>query len=318
MKRRKPGGEIALPTSSWGTCKQRPSSCRACVPPALRGQDALATAGQKLALLVTRLLSSYGSGQSCAQLIRLETKRAWFALVGDAAVGVNQIKAVGPACIGPLRSVAKLIKNAGNFYAELSHAGSGNIGAFFFVLRIGKDDLVLYVALHLPDVARMGLGDVDNQKSHAVLVLLVKFVEGRNLPPERRSRIAAENQHHGLLLIQGGELNLFGLVDLKQGEIRRGITDLQSSGAGVKPSGLEWEQEKGNRPGQSFHYPAEGFRGLIHSPPNNASESGVNHRQHDRNHTQSFAGDGAQFKPTLDFIPSHNRDTLIARSQPKQ
>ena len=251
-------------------------------------------------------------------MIRLETKRAWFALVRDAAVGVNQIKAVGPACIGPLRSVARLIKNAGNFYAELSHAGSGNIGAFFLVLRIGKDDLVLYVALHLPDVARMGLGDVDNQKSHAVLVLLVKFVEGRNLPPERRSRIATENQHHGLLLIQGGELNPFGLVDLKQGEIWRGITHLQSSGAGVKPSGLEWEQEKGNRPGQSFHYPAEGFRGLIHSPPNNASESGVNHRQHEGNPTQSFAGDRTQFKPTLDFIPSHNRDTLIARSQPEQ
>jgi hypothetical protein len=226
-------------------------------------------------------------------MIGLKTKRAWFALIGNAAVGVNQIKAVGPACIGPFRSVAKLIENAGNFYAELSHAGSGNIGAFFFVLRIGKDDLVFYVALHLPNVAGMGLGDVDNQESHAVLVLLVKFVEGRNLPPERRSRIAAENQHNGLLLIQGGELNLFGFVDLKQGEIWRGITDLQSSGAGVKPGRLEWEQEKGNRPGQSFHYPAEGFRGLIHSPPNNASESGVNHRQHDGGRAQALAGNWA-------------------------
>src|SRR5438477_5570131 len=224
MKRMKPGGEIARPTGSWGTCKQRPSSCRSGVPPRSARARWPRDSRPRPAPLVTCLLSSYGSGQSCAQLIRLETKRAWFALVGDAAVAANQIKAVGPACIGSLRSVAKLIKNAGNFYAELSHAGSGNIGAFFFVLRIGKDDLVLYVALHLPDVARMGLGDVDNQKSHAVLVLLVKFVEGRNLPPERRSRIATENQHHGLLLIQGGELNPFGLVDLKQGEIWRGIT----------------------------------------------------------------------------------------------
>jgi hypothetical protein len=38
----------------------------------------------------------------------------------------------------------------------------------------------------------MRFGNVDNQESDAPAILLVEFIEGRNLPPERRSRIAAE------------------------------------------------------------------------------------------------------------------------------
>jgi hypothetical protein len=154
-------------------------------------------------LSVTGLRSSDGASQGRAQLIGLKTKRAGLALVGDASVRIDQIKPVGPACVGTFRPVAKLIENAGNLYAELTHTSSGDVGALFFVLRIGEDHLVLYVALHLPDVAGMGLGDVHHQKSHTILILIVEFVEGRNLPPEWRSGVAAEDQHDGLLLVQG-------------------------------------------------------------------------------------------------------------------
>jgi hypothetical protein len=53
----------------------------------------------------------------------------------------------------------------------------------------------------------MGLGDVNNQKSNSMLILLEQIVEGGNLPSERRSRVTAEHQHYRLLLIQGRELN---------------------------------------------------------------------------------------------------------------
>jgi hypothetical protein len=50
----------------------------------------------------------------------------------------------------------------------------------------------------LPHVARMRLDNVDNQERDLLVVLIVKLVQGGNLPPEWRSSIAAENEHHGL------------------------------------------------------------------------------------------------------------------------
>jgi hypothetical protein len=46
----------------------------------------------------------------------------------------------------------------------------------------------------------MRFGNVNNQERDAPAILLVKLVEGRNLPPERWSSVAAEYQNHGLLL----------------------------------------------------------------------------------------------------------------------
>jgi hypothetical protein len=50
----------------------------------------------------------------------------------------------------------------------------------------------------------MRFRDVHHQKRNAILILLVEFVEGRNLPPEWRSGVTSEDQHDGLLFIQSG------------------------------------------------------------------------------------------------------------------
>jgi hypothetical protein len=163
------------------------------------------------------LLACLGRADSarkrCAQLLRIKTKRSRGTLIGDAAIRVDQIQAVGPARVSPFRSIAKLIKNTGKFNAELSYTSSGYECAFVLVLRAGEDDLIFYVALHLPDVAGVGFSDVDDQESHLILVFLIEFVEGRNLLPKGRSSVTAENQHNGLLFIQSGKLNPFCLVD---------------------------------------------------------------------------------------------------------
>jgi hypothetical protein len=42
----------------------------------------------------------------------------------------------------------------------------------------------------------MGLKDIDRVEIDLSLVLLRKLVQGGNLPPERRSSVAAEDEHH--------------------------------------------------------------------------------------------------------------------------
>ena len=48
----------------------------------------------------------------------------------------------------------------------------------------------------------MRLSDVNGQKCDLPLVLLIEMIEGGNLPPERRSSVAPEDEDDRLLLIQ--------------------------------------------------------------------------------------------------------------------
>ena len=86
-------------------------------------------------------------------------------------------------------------------------------GAVFFVLGTGKDHLVFDVALHLPDIAGVRLGDVNHQKGDSILVLVVELVESGNLPPEGRSRIAAKNKDDRLLGGQSRKLHASGVIE---------------------------------------------------------------------------------------------------------
>jgi hypothetical protein len=45
----------------------------------------------------------------------------------------------------------------------------------------------------------MGFADVHREKCYATFVLFIELVEGGNLPPERRSRVASEHEHYRLL-----------------------------------------------------------------------------------------------------------------------
>jgi hypothetical protein len=53
--------------------------------------------------------------------------------------------------------------------------------------------------LHLPHIGGMRLKDIYSVESDLVAVLLGQFVQGGNLPPKGRSRVAAEDQDDRLL-----------------------------------------------------------------------------------------------------------------------
>jgi len=139
--------------------------------------------------------------QRCSQLVRLKSKRPRPALVCNPALRVDQVNAVGPAGISLLRRVAEFIEHGRKLYPKLAHAGPGDEGSIILSFRAGKNNVVFDVALHLPNVAGMSFGNVNDQESDAAAILLVELIERGNLPPERRSSIAAKHQHHGLPLV---------------------------------------------------------------------------------------------------------------------
>jgi len=171
-------------------------------------------------------LDGLGAGERRCQLVRLESERAGLALVGDPALGVDEIDAVGPTCVRLFGRVAKFVQNGGNPDAESADTGSGDQCPLLLVFRAREYNFVFEVALHLPDVAGMCFGDVDNQEGNAASILIVKLVESGNLPPEGRSGVTAKYEHNGLLLVQGGELNSSGFVEPDEREVGSAVANV--------------------------------------------------------------------------------------------
>jgi hypothetical protein len=134
------------------------------------------------------------------QLFWLKPKGARLALVGNAALRVDQIDPVWPARVGSFGRIAKLVEHGRKFNPKFPYASPGDECPFFLRLRASKNNLILNIAFHLPNVAGMRFGNVNNQESDTPAILFVELIEGRNLPPERRSSVAAEYQNHGLPL----------------------------------------------------------------------------------------------------------------------
>src|ERR1700733_14425141 len=140
--------------------------------------------------------------QRLFQFGRLKAERAAFAFVGHAIPPIDQVDSIGPARIGLLGRVVEPIKNCGKLDSQLANTGARDLATLLGVVGTGKYNLVLHVALGLPDITRMRLQDVHDQESDLLVVLIIKPVESGNLPPERRSGITAEYEHHGLMCRQ--------------------------------------------------------------------------------------------------------------------
>jgi hypothetical protein len=131
----------------------------------------------------------------------VETERARLAFVDDAALLIDEIEAVGPAGVGLLSRIVEIVENGGELDAKLPNAGVGDFATFIEVARTGENDAIFDVALRLPNVAGMGLEDVDGEKADAIVVVVVELIEGRNLPPVGRSRVTAEDEDDRFLRV---------------------------------------------------------------------------------------------------------------------
>lgn len=134
------------------------------------------------------------------QLIGLESERSRLALVSHSPAPIDEIDSIRPRSVRGLGGVPKFVQQRRHLYPEFPDTRSRQRCPFVFTARTGKDDVVFEVVLRLPDVARMGLRDVDHHKAHPISEVLVKLVERGNLPPEWRSRVTAEDQYNRLAL----------------------------------------------------------------------------------------------------------------------
>ncbi len=109
----------------------------------------------------------------------------------------------------------------------------------------------------------MRLEDVDGVERDLVFVLIVKLVEGRNLPPEGRSGVAAKDEDDWLFATKRTELHVGRFVERGKREVGRHFAGMDSSCARTRPQGFKWQRDKGDygRPG---HDASEALGRLVH------------------------------------------------------
>jgi hypothetical protein len=128
----------------------------------------------------------------------MKTEWPWPALKENPAVCADQVQPIRPARVRGFDAVVEAIDQGWKLDPQFSHAGVSNRKSLCLITGTGEEDFVTHVGLHRPDIGGVRFKDIDGVERNLVLVLLSKFIQGGNLPPEGRSRIAPEDQYHGL------------------------------------------------------------------------------------------------------------------------
>src|SRR5579859_6027862 len=148
----------------------------------------------------------------------MESERPRTALVGNSPIFVDQINSIRPTRVFLFGSVVETVDQRWKFDTELTNTHSRHFLALAKGFRTGKNYFVADIALHLPNVAGVGFEDVHRVKRHTRSVVVVKLVEGRNLPPEWRSGVAAKDEDDGFVVANRSQGRLRAVIEAGQGK----------------------------------------------------------------------------------------------------
>jgi len=111
----------------------------------------------------------------------------------------------------------------------------------------------------------MRLQDVDRVEINLALVLLGQFVQGGNLPPKRRSGVAAEDENDGLIYPKRRQFDGHPGIECLDCEVGRFTAYIERAFARAGPHGFKGKEKVG-RHGHFCHDMPEDFGWLTHGP----------------------------------------------------
>ena len=109
------------------------------------------------------------------------------------------------------------------------------MGALVLGFGIGEEHLLSQVDGQLPAVSGVSLLDVDDEEIDLIAVPAVELIESGNLPPEGRSSITAEDQHHRLTRQTPGKPDASPAIIRFKVKVRSMSADPQRTGPGDAP-----------------------------------------------------------------------------------
>ena len=106
--------------------------------------------------------------------VEAEGARAGF--VGDLAIAIDDVEAIGPAGVIVLGGVLEIVDERGEFNSELHDAELAHLFALFEIFRSSEDYVIVEVIGVLPDVGGVRFANVDRVKRNLIAIFLIQRV----------------------------------------------------------------------------------------------------------------------------------------------
>lgn len=213
--------------------------------------------------------------------LRLETKRTRTSFIRNLAVAIDHIQTIRPAGVVTLSRVLEIIDQCRKFDSQLHDAQLAQLRTLVDILRRRENYVVILVIGVLPDVGSVRFADVNRVELYLILIFLVESIEGGNLPPKRRSSVAAEHQHHGFLRTEGRELHRGFVIHSFEREVRSHLTDGVATASSDFPQRLERKNHE-RRPWNITHRARKTVRPREHQGKERRRHHGVRDNQSDQ------------------------------------
>jgi hypothetical protein len=176
-----------------------------------------------------------------ADFLGIIFERTVATFVGDAALLVDYIEALGPGRVGVVGGVAHFVDAEGDGIFETLGEIIGDGDALFKGFRLGVANVifVFFVGLHLPLVERVRFAYVDGEEIGAVFIVGVDLRDIADLATEGRSSEAAEDENEWLAVgtfadmkaggaVEGDESGVGGVaadLEIASMHVRQGVAD---------------------------------------------------------------------------------------------
>ena len=149
-------------------------------------------------------------------LIEIEEMRSGASVVGDTAVGVYHIQALGRGAVSLVCQVIHLFDEDWQSDVKIQAAGLSHFFPLAIALVLPEQDAFGNVAIGLAAVGGMGFLNVHHEKFDLLGEPVSDFFDTLNLSAERGSSVAAKDQPHCALSLKAGQTDpFFGPHELK-------------------------------------------------------------------------------------------------------
>jgi hypothetical protein len=132
--------------------------------------------------------------QPSPSLFRMIIKGAHASAICDPSL-FNNVNALWPRRICIICGITHIVDSKLCWIVEALNKIIGNRYALFQRLRLRVTNIFFHVRLHLPFVRGMRFAHIHGQKVRMIFVVFVNLHDVANLAPERRSGVAAEDNH---------------------------------------------------------------------------------------------------------------------------
>jgi len=176
------------------------------------------------------------SGEPVTHFLGIVFEGAVAALVGDAALLVDDVEALGPGGVGVVGRVGHFVDAEGDRVFEALGEVVGDGDALGERFRLGVADVVFvfFVGLHLPLVERVGFAYVDGEEIGAILIVVEDLRDVADLATEGRSSEAAEDEDQRLALSAFAEVKARRAIEGDESGVRGVAADLEIAAMHVR------------------------------------------------------------------------------------